>query len=308
MGTSLGSGLCPFYYQQIQEMAMSYFIQSNSGQLIDPTNQPLSNKGACMAVVTPAMARHWLSRFNIDNRKIRKTQVSNLAYLIENNEYHEDASVISFSHASTLLNGQHTLMAISDTDTPLSLTIQYGMPPEAYAAYDTGVTRSLTDITKIDSSIVAIMNILYYTVHRSGMPKKLSPDMLQKFRVVFNDGFQELNLITNWKHALKPAMIPAAFIASFYVEPDRRDWHRVILRWMANDVDILQAMRMPKVVNAWNALAAHSQILRNGGSTARYQHFLKAMRVFDFQSAEHIKIYQLSPDNFRDKLREIIGV
>ena len=287
---------------------MSYLIQSGSGDWIDPTNQPLSNMGVTMSIVTPAMAKHWLREVNIDNRNMRLSQVRYISNLIRNSQYHQDASVVSFSCIRTLLNGQHTLKAIADTDTPLSVTIQYGMPPEAYAAYDTGVPRTLTDVTDIDPFIVAIINVLYYVCHRAEMPRRLSPAMLQSFRQMFNDAFKEIELIANWRNVLRPAMIPAAFIASYYLSIDHRYWHRIILKWLSNDIDIVQTMRMPRIVNAWNAAAKHNNTKRNGGAGQRQEYFLKAMRVFDFQSKEHAKIYSISIDTFREKLREIMGI
>lgn len=285
---------------------MTYYIQSNSGQFIDPTNQP--STGACIAIVTPAMARHWLDRCNVDNRKIRKTQVRRLEYAIANGSYRENVSTIAFSLDGRLLNGQHTLMAVCNSGTDVSLTIQYGMPAESFDAYDTGAPRSLTDVTKLGSFEVSIINVLHQAIHRSTMPDRISPIMLKKFYWSFDDAFREMTLINSYKSILKPAMIPAAFVASYYVEMNNREWHKSILRWMANDVEIVQEMKMPKVVNAWNASMNRTKLVRNGGTNARHHFFLKAMRVFDLESANHNKILELPSDNFREKLRQYVGI
>lgn len=283
---------------------MSYLIRIPTGEFIDPTNQPLSNKGVAMATVTPAMARHWLTQFNVDNRNMRQAQVHYLANLIETSQYHQDASVVAFSYTRELLNGQHTLKAISDTDTEQSLTIQYGMPPEAYAAYDTGIPRSLNDITNIDASIIAIINVMYYACLRTNSPKKMTPAKLQSLLETFKDSISEITSICNWKKSLTPAVIPAAFVASYYLDPNHRDWHRTILKWLSHDFDITQTL-MPRIIHSWNVAINTTIDLRAGGVRSREQNFLKCMRVFDAQSKNHIKILSMPLDSFRDRLRQI---
>lgn len=274
----------------------------------DPRFQ--SQPGAQMMTVSPFVARQWLNH-NDFNRVLRSAWVNNLAEQMKKNEYVGGASVISFSKNGRLLNGQHTLSAIVMSDKTYTLTIQYGMPEESFFAYDRGINRTLSDVTKIDAKIVAMLRILNEaSIGNYVFGRKMTPSRTLYLFEKCKEAIDFITSIRNWPKTLKPAMIPAAFIAWYYSLPeyDDKTWIKSILRWLAHDEEIINEMAQPQIVNAWiHFVQMNSSALSRGGGGVRSVIFYKAWNLFDHRLMNNRKITAANKDLVTLKIRDIFN-
>jgi hypothetical protein len=93
-----------------------------------------------LVLITVELAKKWLEKNNI-NRPIVKSNVTKLAADILADRYFAGATFIAIATDGTLLNGQHTLLAIIEANTPVWLYVFKGIDKEAMDAIDTGKGR-----------------------------------------------------------------------------------------------------------------------------------------------------------------------
>jgi hypothetical protein len=103
-------------------------------------------------MVTPELARKWLSRFNRGNRKIQMNHVAMIKRDIQNENWMVNAQPICFhgdplkaedDDEARLLNGQHRLMACIQSELPIEVPIATNIPEEAFATYDIHAKRAI---------------------------------------------------------------------------------------------------------------------------------------------------------------------
>lgn len=95
-------------------------------------------------VVTPEQALDWLTR-NDNNRVISKKHVNLLADMMARGEYHFVGDPIRFDTDGRLLDGQHRLNAIVESETHQPMLVITGLPPESQVFMDAGRKRSPGD-------------------------------------------------------------------------------------------------------------------------------------------------------------------
>lgn len=100
--------------------------------------------------ITPDIASKFLKQ-NKNNRYVRVRFVKQLASKIQNGEWQEDIpDHIAFYEDGTLANGQHRLLAISQSKVQgVFSKIDYNVPRSAAICIDTGKSRSAGDNIKI---------------------------------------------------------------------------------------------------------------------------------------------------------------
>lgn len=268
----------------------------------DPRYQGLP--GVVMMQVSPSQAQEWL-RSNRENRRLRQKNVEYLVRQMSTGGYVAGAAVVAFSTDGRLLNGQHTLNAIIASGCAQTVTVQYGMPESAFGAYDTGLVRSLNDITRLGDKQIAILNCINNAANNAAGRTKMTPDEARLLMSKCHEGFRVLESINNWTVLLSPSMIPAAFIASFYLFPEHRDWHVIILKWLADDAGINASMMRPPIIGAWCIACKNLKDRLSGGASARLDVFLRLMRVFDPECKNNAKIYPANQDIIRSRILQI---
>jgi len=92
--------------------------------------------------VTPDMARTWLTK-NDRNRKMDKRYARLIADDFSNGRWVPTHQGIAFDVSGTLLDGQHRLTAIVESDTAVWVLVTTGLPVEAQAEIDNQKKRSL---------------------------------------------------------------------------------------------------------------------------------------------------------------------
>lgn len=270
-----------------------------------------SERGVQMILVTPDLAREWLKNNN-DNRRIRYRWIANLAAQMVEKQYVDGASVISFATSGRLLNGQHTLNAIIMSNTSHVLTVQYGMPEESFVIYDRGINRTLSDVTKIDSRIIAILRILDIASRNDSNKfgsKKMSPKRTIYLYEKCKEAIDYICSFKNWRDTLKPAPIPAAFVGWYYFTLNHEDnsWSKIILRWLMHDETIVDLMQQPQIINAWNHFVRINSSLYSSGSDARAALFYKAWNVFDYRCVSNRRITAANSHSVNKIIMNIFG-
>ena len=94
--------------------------------------------------VTPDLALEWLAK-NTRNRPIRKTHVQDLADRMRRGEWHLNGEPIKFSTSGVLLDGQHRLEAVLESECTVEFMVVYNLAEEAYETIDTGMKRTMAD-------------------------------------------------------------------------------------------------------------------------------------------------------------------
>lgn len=94
--------------------------------------------------VTPEMALEWLTA-NKNNRTVSKKHVAMLAGMMARNEYHFVGDPVRFDTEGHLLDGQHRLHAIIESETVQHMIVIVGLPAESQVFMDAGRRRSPGD-------------------------------------------------------------------------------------------------------------------------------------------------------------------
>jgi hypothetical protein len=99
--------------------------------------------------IGPNQAEKYLER-NTRNRKLSSGVVSKYADLMRKGEWHFDGSPIRFDVDGNVVDGQHRLWAIIESDTTQRFLVIEGLGRDTFATIDTGKSRSFADILSID--------------------------------------------------------------------------------------------------------------------------------------------------------------
>lgn len=82
---------------------------------------------------------------NTDNRKLRKTRVSQYADAMKRGLWDIQNDAITISKSGKLLNGQHRLSAIIEADTACQCLVLRGVDESTYTVIDAGLSRTIND-------------------------------------------------------------------------------------------------------------------------------------------------------------------
>jgi hypothetical protein len=83
---------------------------------------------------------------NTSNRPVSKSNVETIKKAISSGEWKENGEAIKISHDGVLLDGQHRLMAISQTGIPVSTLVITGLSRDVFTTLDIGRARGAGDM------------------------------------------------------------------------------------------------------------------------------------------------------------------
>jgi len=125
-------------------------------------NMDYSNRAAIAAArgthrvkVDAILARYWLS-LNRNNRPLNQHKVLQYANRMKAGQWMINGQTLSFSDEAELLNGQHRLKAIVESECTVMLDVAFGISKEAFKTIDDAQGRTSSDV-------LAIANIPNYT-------------------------------------------------------------------------------------------------------------------------------------------------
>lgn len=109
-------------------------------------NQSLNHAG--WTLVTPEMATAMLNRM-MQNRTLSGARVSQYARDMKNKRWTRNPSPICIAPSGELMDGQHRLWAVIESDTPVLFKIEQDVPEEVMESIDTGRIRTFADLCVI---------------------------------------------------------------------------------------------------------------------------------------------------------------
>lgn len=134
-------------------------------EIVRGSRQDEGREEVRMLMITPDIARKWLSRFNRGNRKIQMNHIEMIKRDIEKDNWMMNAQPICFwgdpetaieNEDARLLNGQHRLMGCIKADKPIEVPVAIHIPQEAFATYDTHAKRSVrSQGPRVDDRVVS---------------------------------------------------------------------------------------------------------------------------------------------------------
>lgn len=129
--------------------------------------------------VPPSTAQKILDGLNSSNRSINETHTRSLVRDINNDNWvAANGSMVSFDRNGKLLDGQHRLSAIVQSNQPLRLSIKFGMPENAKKVIDTGRKRTQQDYirmtegadAKYKAERASVARLIYGFIHDQERP------------------------------------------------------------------------------------------------------------------------------------------
>ena len=253
-----------------------------------------------MREITPSIAAEWI-QYNHFNRPVQGANVDYLVKQMQSDNYVHGVGNISFARSGRLINGQHTLQAIIESESSQVCCVCCGLDEDAYEVFDTGKKRSIADALRISNSVAAICSSLWYFFKQK--TRRPAP---AEIKTIYDRIAEPLNLIyeiPDWKKRLSPSAIPAAFCASWIIRPHDVDYMVKILRWLAYDTELTGSP--PKVTQTWHAFMKSSGN-KSSGTTERFKVFLKALKIFDPSCRDLTKLYELDGASLQ-AVREYVG-
>lgn len=118
-------------------------------------------------IVTPTMAQSFLA-MNRNNRKVRKSHVNHLASQMKSGHFILTHQGIAFSSDGKLIDGQHRLKAIVQSNVSVPMMISYDVPEEAFPVVDGGVKRNVADRLRLPKSHAEVVNFMTRLLSANG--------------------------------------------------------------------------------------------------------------------------------------------
>lgn len=99
--------------------------------------------------ITPTWAKEQLERNNTRNRRLSAVW-QKIRAAIFRDAWWPNGEAIVFDSNGRLINGQHRLKAISESEMAVPCFVFYGINPEAFSTYDQGKKRNSADVLSIE--------------------------------------------------------------------------------------------------------------------------------------------------------------
>lgn len=119
-----------------------------------------------MMLITPEIAKKYLER-NTENRTLRPSWVNTLALAIKNNEFITTHQSIAFSESGRLLDGQHRLHAIVQSNKPVNMLVTTNLAENTFQAIDCGIKRTISDLTGLQNKTADVCRLFAYLIFRN---------------------------------------------------------------------------------------------------------------------------------------------
>jgi len=113
---------------------------------------------------------------NTKNRKVVNSNYSFIKDQIQNDEFVLNGSSIVVAEDGVLLDGQHRLLALSETDKKIEVVLVENIPNSAMATIDTGAVRKASDVLSINgiTNSKNVAAVIRNVVEEFGAKRKLA--------------------------------------------------------------------------------------------------------------------------------------
>jgi hypothetical protein len=163
-----------------------------------------------LELVTPEIAKNYLSCNFKNNRILRKPWVKELSLLIKKQEFNLSWDCISFDEEGILVNGQHRLNAVIEANLPAPFFIAKNLPHVAAQQGDNGKKRTQSERITVGGTVmkrqecsaiknaICELNTAYTGTYLYGLSRydKLITEVYKKHSKYFNE-LDKINYLRN---------------------------------------------------------------------------------------------------------------
>lgn len=244
---------------------------------IKPHQLVVAKPGLFVVNVDSNVARDWL-KLNFKNRRIRRTLVEYLKRQIETGEWQSNhPQPVVFSDAGRLIDGQHRLTAIAESEvyngSSVYLRVETGASDSIREYMDTGITRTLDDRVELDGDLrlnkfatQIISCHLMIVADKAQKYGKATPEDAKEFYAIHHESVK--HVFERHRREKGTGSIPVALAAMEYFERDHQmadEFYTDLFR-PAGEVQQSQMLRDFLL-----------RMQNNGSSVARREQYLKTI-------------------------------
>lgn len=121
--------------------------------------------------ITPDIARMYLEKNSV-NRDVRNSNVKFFCNEIKTGSFKTTHQGIALSSDGTLLDGQHRLLAIIETNATVEMLVTKNLDASTFHAMDCGSSRSISDRTGLDKKVAECTRYLIRLAYGSQVQAK----------------------------------------------------------------------------------------------------------------------------------------
>lgn len=242
-------------------------------------------------IITPAIAAAYLA-LNTKNRPLRTGVVRALARAMERGEWVLSPQGIALSSEGWLVDGQHRLSAVVLSNQTVPMTVFSNVPPDVFAVYDRGISRTLADATRLPRRHVEVLT--FFHKETAGQAEKPTSAQILALDAVFGPDIAELTEYAPRASKVFASAGGRAAVALLSKEGQRNRAFDLYRRLSLNDF-----AGLPPIVSALVKNALSDNVTRRGGSSAQVEVFCKMLAALDEKNAGRV----LAP-RFTDVLRD----
>ena len=170
-------------------------------------------------LITPARAMALLET-NKANRRIRPLHIADLVAKIKLGQWRATHQGIALDCDGNLIDGQHRLWAVVESNTAVHMVVAYDCDPENYKVIDNGIVRSISDTAGTGTVVTAMCSALIQSIVRTSV--KSDNDLTAMCRKYYGDLIDECASVVH--RAGVPSSMRAAFVLRMADEPHRRSY------------------------------------------------------------------------------------
>lgn len=140
-------------------------------------------------LVTPKLAEEILNK-NEDNRPLRASHVTALAKAMKRGEWKLTHQAIAISPEGRLLDGQHRLWAVIESEVSATMLVARNVPADTYDCLDIGKKRTISDVLGGNKRVVDTCS---YIARLLTNQQQVTPQQVEPFvRGPFGDATEQL--------------------------------------------------------------------------------------------------------------------
>lgn len=251
-------------------------------------------------IISPKKAAQWLEN-NPSNRPIRKKHVLFLSKQMAAGEWQVTHQGIAFDENGNLCDGQHRLAAIVKSGIAVEMMVTQGVARGKFTAFDTGVGRTISDVTGVHRRVIEVVNVLVGVAKEASLSYKVMPQEALRFCDIFKPELDEMCLSNTSCRATTRATIRAAAVLA-----TAQGNLQAISKYRS--LSLLNFEEMKPIVCSLARYLISS--VPGGGSTIRAEEFTKAVWAFQDKNSTTEKLYvrdvNLHMHRISDEINELI--
>jgi hypothetical protein len=172
-------------------------------------------------IITPSFANYLMKHRNPRNRKINKTRVNLFTNSMLNDKWRFNGDTIRFDYNGDMLDGQHRLLAIINSNKSQVVTLISGLDPSVFDSIDVGGKRSGSDTLSVNNVpsptlTASVVKFIFafehnkYSANRNTV-RNLANDEIHQYYTALNDVDASVRfvgkMVKRGQHLLTPSML-----------------------------------------------------------------------------------------------------